>query len=240
MKLSFLNGGPVQAKAPAAIKGSSDKSADHPVDGKPADAAEPAGSPVVPDKSEETAKQPEKPAAVKGPVNPGEAASNSEKPARRTLAKSRTSLSITDIVSDNSDIRTEAVPDASPDDSMPDDETVKAKWPELAKEYSAKPRLFNALSNALLQFSEEEGKKVITFQVLNMSQKNWIEERLLRNLEDSLCKLLGSLKIKLLVSVAPDTEIKKKIYMPEDKAKDLMKHNDQVKNLVNDLDLDVK
>ena len=44
----------------------------------------------------------------------------------------------------------------------------------------------------------------------------------------------------LRVDVTPAEEVKPIAYMPEDKAKELMAENDEVKNLVKDLGLDIK
>ena len=49
------------------------------------------------------------------------------------------------------------------------------------------------------------------------------------------------MKVYLRVDVVPDdAPEQKKIYMPSDQAKELMAENEQVKNLVKDLELDIK
>ena len=122
---------------------------------------------------------------------------------------------------------------------LPDDDTLKASWQKLSEKYSSRPRLANTIANSGLEIKEENGAKIITFKVQNESQQKWIQEKLLRDLESKLCDIAGSRKLKLIVSVVPDTEVKAKPYMPEDKAKELMKKNDDVKNLVKDFDLDI-
>jgi DNA polymerase-3 subunit gamma/tau len=182
----------------------------------------------------------EKPEGSKAEV-PVEAQKKAEAPKRRIIAPIKAPVSIEKIVSNTVDVK-DVVPENIGDGAIPDDETLKSKWIELANLYSDRPRLSNTLSTAILEFSQEEedGYKVITFKVQNESQRAWIEEKLIHSLEDKFCKLINCGKIRLRVSVIPDTQVQKKIYMPEDKAKDLMKQNDQVKNLVKDLDLGIK
>ena len=123
---------------------------------------------------------------------------------------------------------------------IPDDEVLKLKWKDLAALYASKPRLSNTLSTSSLEISLQDGAKYLTFNVLNVAQKDWIESKLLHELEKSFRKLTGSDKVYLRVAVLPDTEVKQTIYMPSEQAKDLMSKNEEVKNLVKDFDLDVK
>ena len=123
----------------------------------------------------------------------------------------------------------------------PSDDHLKAKWPELAKKYGDKPRLASMLSTTTLEISESEGFKTVTFRVVNDAQKDWVESKLLHELEGNYRKIIGSMKVYLRVAVAPDdSPAQKKIYMPGDQAKELMAQNDEVKNLVKDLGLDIK
>ena len=123
----------------------------------------------------------------------------------------------------------------------PDEETIKAKWPEMAKLYVDKPRLANMLSSTTLQIEETDGFKTVFFRVVNEAQKEWVESKLLHELEGNFRKITGSAKIYLRVTVMPDdAPEQKKIYMPSDQAKELMSRNEEVKSLVKDLDLDIK
>jgi hypothetical protein len=245
MKLSFLSGGAVTPSAspmPPKVASEAPKveapkveapKVEAPVETPKVEVPEPkidapkAAAPVM---------EPEEPKAEPAPE---EKPKKSEAPKRRTISAIKAPVSIENIVSNTVDVK-EAVPENLGDGTIPDDETLKAKWVELANLYSDRPRLANTLSTAVLEFSEEDGYKVITFKVQNESQRAWIEEKLIHSLEDKFCKLINCGKIWLHVSVIPDTQVQKKIYMPEDKAKDLMKQNDQVKNLVKDLDLGIK
>ncbi len=127
------------------------------------------------------------------------------------------------------------------DEAAPSDESIKAKWPELAKLYSDKPRLASMLTTTTLEITEADGFKTVTFKVVNDAQKDWVESKLLHELEGNFRKVVGSAKVYLRVAVAPDdSPQEKKIYMPSDQAAELMKQNEQVKNLVKDLELDIK
>lgn len=123
---------------------------------------------------------------------------------------------------------------------LPSDDALKARWPELAALYSAKPRLYTMLTNSKLEFETVEGKKVVRFQVVNDAQKEWVESKLLHELEGHFRRIVGSDALMLSVTVAPVAEGEKVVYMPSDKAKVLMENNEEVKNLVKDFSLDIK
>ena len=122
---------------------------------------------------------------------------------------------------------------------LPSDEDIVAVWKKLAGETS-QPRLANALMNAKLEITEEEGVKKLTFAVTNEAQKKWIEEKVLYAHENRMRAVLGTDKVKLYVTVIPAEEQEVRIYMPQEKAQDLMKRNPEVNELVKDLGLDIK
>ena len=122
----------------------------------------------------------------------------------------------------------------------PAEETLSAKWKELAAMYGSQPRLANALAQATLSFREEDGRQVVEFTVTNEAQKKWIEERILRDLEDKYAKLIGTGRIRLEPTVLPEQEQAPRIYMPSEKAEVLISKNEEVRNLVVDLGLDIK
>ena len=127
------------------------------------------------------------------------------------------------------------------EDTMPSDEEIKAKWPELAKMYGDKPRLASMLTTTTLDMTETDGFKTVVFRVVNDAQKDWVESKLLHELEGNFRKVVGTAKVYLRVDVMPDdSPQEKKIYMPSDQAAELMRQNEQVKNLVKDLELDIK
>ena len=117
------------------------------------------------------------------------------------------------------------------------EETIREKWQELAKLYEKKPRLSSAISTAALECSAE--KDILTFRVFNTAQRDWIESKCLLELEGHFQRLTGS-SIKLRVDVVAEEDTAPVAYMPSEKAQDLMNKNEEVKNLVKDLGLDIK
>ena len=124
--------------------------------------------------------------------------------------------------------------------AAPSEELLKAKWPELAKEYASKPRMASMLSTTTLRIEGDDTKRTVTFMVDNEAQKDWVESKLLHDLEGKYQRIVGSPRVALRVDVTPHEEVKPLAYMPEDKAKELMAENDEVKSLVKDLGLDIK
>ena len=86
----------------------------------------------------------------------------------------------------------------------------------------------------------DEKERIVTFRVVNKAQKDWVESNLLHELEGDFRNIVESSKVYLRVDMIPDDAPQPKIYMPSDKAKELMADNDEVKNLVKDLGLDIK
>ncbi len=124
--------------------------------------------------------------------------------------------------------------------AAPSEEFLKARWPELAKEYASKPRMASMLSTTSLKVEGDDAKRTVIFMVDNEAQKDWVESKLLHDLEGKYQRIVGSPRIALRVDVTPHEEVKPLAYMPEDKAKELMAENDEVKSLVKDLGLDIK
>ena len=123
--------------------------------------------------------------------------------------------------------------------AVPSDEVIREKWLELVNECAAgKPRLANALGGAPLTMEETDGFKNVSFEVTNEAQKKWIENGLLRNMENVFARILGNGRVHLFVTVKPSEEVEHKVYMPAEKAQELMKSNPEVLNLVKDLGLD--
>ena len=86
----------------------------------------------------------------------------------------------------------------------------------------------------------ENGVKQVEFFVTNEAQKQWVEEKMLRELETKLRDLVKCPKVNVSVSVTAVEESEKVPYMPEEKAKDLMEKNPDVRAFVADLGLDTK
>jgi hypothetical protein len=134
-----------------------------------------------------------------------------------------------------------AAPAVSKEAPAPSEEAIRAAWPTLAQKYADKPRLLTMLNTTTLQISGDDSTRTVVFEVLSQAQKDWVESKLLYDLEGNLRALLKTVKIYLRVSVRPDDSPKeKKIYMPGEQAGVLMKENVEVNNLIKDLHLDIK
>jgi len=167
-------------------------------------------------------------------------AAGAEKKSAERRPKKATALSLSALLNED---EPEVMPASSPapkEQALPEDGLLAEKWKGLASQYGAQPRLANALANATLAFREEDGRKVVSFTVTNESQKKWIEERMLRDMEARYAKLLECGRIRLEPVVPQEEEQAPRIYMPTEKAEDLMSKNEEVRNLVVDLGLDIK
>lgn len=254
MRLSFLNIAP--AKAPAVMQSAPQPKA------VPAPAAQPqvpapaavaAPAPVsasapapAPVKAAPQQTVPTQQMQAPADVTPQQAepvrtaqAAPSEAPSRRRPAKSGSSLSFTSLMSGEEQSQGPAE-EKKAESTLPDEQLLRSKWTELASAYPDKPRLASLLSKSVPKISDEEGRKLVEFTVTNEAQKRWIEEKVLRELEKKYCELVGSTAIRLAPSVLPDEQKEDVKYMPSEKAEDLMGKNEEVRNLVMDLSLDVK
>ena len=168
------------------------------------------------------------------PSSPAPIGDPAPKPRRRAAVN--TGLSLADMA------KAESGPASAGSDAaaqpVPGDETILGRWPELVATTQNRPRLFNALSNAQLSVDAADDGKVLVFTVTNEAQKKWIAENLLHKLEGTFQQMLGSGKVRLRVEAAEFVQEEKK-YLPSEQAKDLMSKNEELKNLVIDLGLDV-
>lgn len=253
MKLCFLTGGPVSLRpavpvaapqtAPQAAPQSAPRTSPQPAP-RPQSQSEPAQpqtAPVQPvnvaetpvaQPVAETASAPETPVA---PETPAETAA----PARRKRTSKSAALSL-DAIKEESTAASSEVADSSLSDRMPENAEITGHWQKLPEQYRSRPRLYSTLATTKLNVKEMDGYKLLEFYVMNLAQKTWVEQELLRELEDKLQKSLGTKRVRLAVEVIPEEKVEKKIYMPEDKAKAMMAGNEEIRNLVKDLDLDVK
>ncbi len=159
----------------------------------------------------------------------------------RRAKKSAASLSLSALMNDEEPEVMPATEEKNEGEKpLPGDEELAAKWKDLVAMYGTQPRLANALANANLSFGEDGGRKVVYFTVTNEAQKKWIEERVLRDLEGRFARIVDCGKLRLEPTVVPEEEQGKRIYMPSEKAEDLMSKNEEVRNLVVDLALDIK
>ena len=162
-----------------------------------------------------------------------------EAPVRRRTPKTGSALSMSALMEEKKEEEA-PVETVAESKALPEDEVVRLKWKELAGQYSSKPRLQSMLQSGNIQLSEENGTKLVEFFVTNEAQKQWVEEKMLRELENKLRELVTCTKVNVLVSVTPMEEIEKVPYMPEEKAKDLMEKNPEVRAFVADMGLDTK
>ena len=186
---------------------------------------------ILPDESAEA------PAAV---VVAPEPVAAEPKVRQRRGPKSGAGLSLSALMSADEGAEKPAEAAADAPEVLPSDEVLAGKWKELAALQTKQPRLMFALSNAAIEIREENGGKNICFQVTNVAQKKWIEERALRDLEGTIQKLSGCNKVILTPVVAATEEQEKKVYMPSEQAVDLMEKNPEVKEFVAALGLDIK
>ena len=221
MRLSFLLARPADSPAPVAVA---------------APAAAPAPVPVAP--AEPTPAAPAPVVAAPAPT-PAPAAEPAAQPRERRRATRAGGLSLKSMMEETPSADALAV--KTSDAPAPEDAAIKAMWPELAEKYSDKPRLASMLTSSTLTIETEGDYKVVTFRVVNEAQKDWVESKLLHDLESNLRVLVESAKLNLRVSVVPDEPTApKKAYMPSEQAKELMDQNAEVKSLVQDLGLDIK
>lgn len=245
MRLSFLSAAPATSAVSAAQAAPSRPSAEPEASVRSGEAATPvadrpraaqaAPAPVRETPAPQAAKTaPEPQMAKAAPASPEAPAASHRRP-----AKSGSNLSFSSLMSEEEQT-------SGPEEEngqagvLPEDDLLRSKWSLLPSAYKDKPRLESALSKSTLKISEEEGRKLVEFTVTNEAQKRWIEEKVLRELERRYCDLVGSTAIRLAPSVLPDEQKEDVKYMPVEKAEDLMGKNEEVRNLVQDLSLDVK
>ena len=162
------------------------------------------------------------------------------KPEPKRVPRKPSSLSLSSLMDEKEDAAVPVETEAENVGELPGDDVIIARWQDLAAAQNAQPRLANALSSAKLNIREEAGVKVVEFAVTNEAQKKWIEERILRSLESQFSKLLSCGRIRLEPTVVPEEAREERKYMPAEKAEDLMSRNEEVRNLVTDLGLDIK
>ena len=230
MRLSFLSG-TLSQQTPAPQPVAQSQPAPQPV----AQAA-PQPAPVQP------AVQPSAPVPAPAPApQPASPVQQTEEPQpreRRTRASRAGAALSMKAMMEEAPVETTASRQEAP---APADEVLKAKWPELADCYQDKPRLASMLKSTSLEIESGDDAKTVIFRVVNDAQKDWVESKLLHELEGNYRRIVGSMKVYLRVAVTPDNSPEqKKIYMPSEQAKELMAQNEEVKSLVKDLELDIK
>ena len=165
--------------------------------------------------------------------------SRGRSPLRRT-PKTGSALSMNAIM-DEKEEKPQEEEAVAVEETLPDSAAIQGAWKALVGKFSDRPRLANALSQAKLREEEGEGVKSVYFSVSNAAQKQWIEEKMLRDLERQFRELLSCHKVNLHVDDIPEEDTGERVpYMPEEKAKVLMDTNPEVRELVAALGLDTK
>lgn len=176
---------------------------------------------------------PAQPVAASAPAQPAAAA-----PARRRPAAAAVSgMSISSISADNdASQQTEALVSDAP---APEDDAIMAKWRELCELCRPKPRIFNALDSAKLSIEAVEGRKIVTYAVVNEALKEWMADKNAR-MEEKLRELLGSSKVNLVVDVQPEDPSERMAVSAEEKTREMMEKNPMVKDIISGLGLEIK
>ena len=233
MRLAFLcrpvSAAPVQPSQPASA------AAPQPA---PVPASSPAAQTPAPTPEPAPAPQPELQKVVEpAPVSEETSVETQQPRERRARAARSSGISMKAMMAEEP-VTTPVVSKEAP---APSEESIRAAWPTLAQKYADKPRLLTMLNTTTLQISGDDTSRTVVFEVLSQAQKEWVESKLLYDLEGNLRALLKTVKIYLRVSVRPDDAPReKKIYMPSEQADVLMKENMEVTSLIKDLQLDIK
>lgn len=240
MKLCFLSGGEVALNAVQSVPAAPRQAA-------PARQA----SAETPEPQKEAAESPVQTATEPAPVQVNDAgqtetqANAEEQPApapaarRRKATKTASSLSL-DAINEEGERKEVSASGITLSDKMPEDLAIYESWKKIPEQYVSRPRLYTTLSSTKTTVKNKESYKLLEFYVQNSSQKAWVEQELLRELESKIQKDLGSSRVRLAVEVIPQEKVEKRIYMPEDKAKAMISGNEEIGNLVKDFGLDVK
>ncbi len=203
--------------------------------GVPSEAAQPA-EPAAP------AKAPQPQEAPAAPVTAVSAGSDqpTAAPAKRASVKKAAGLSLSALMSGGAKQESQAEETAGTESSLPSDDELRAAWVKISDSYlQAQPRLAVTMKNANLVISGDDNARLLLFQVDNVSQQSWIKEKKLLEMEGKIQQELSSKKVRLEVGVKPYVEQPKEKYLPSEKAQDLMEKNQEFKNLVIDLELDI-
>lgn len=260
MRLAFLGGVPesavaaTPAPAPAPVESPKPETpasepAPAPAPATVAPTLEPAPAPAETPKPEVPAPEPapapattpapaEKPAPAEEPAPVQAPAPVEVKKPKSGPVKKSSSLSLESLMDDEEDIMNNV--DEIEGDSLPGDDAIKEAWNKLAGTVASSPRLATTLQSAKIEIEASEDKKNLRFFLVNEAQVKWIEEKVLKNLQKSFNEFVASSKVFLLPDVIPAEQQEVKIYMPKEKAEDLMNKNEEVKNFVKDLALDIK
>ena len=211
----------------------------------PAPAVQPAPAPAVQLAPAPVAEVPAQPASsapeeapAAQPAEPAVPVVDAQPRERRTRASRATAgMSMKSMMTEEKPVEQPVAKDSA----APSEEDIRAAWPGLAQKYSDKPRLATMLNTTTLEITGDDTVRTATFEVVSQAQKDWVESKLLYDLEGNLRAMLKTTKIYLRVSVKPDdAPVEKVPYMPSEKARVLMDTNPEINSLVKDLELEIK
>ena len=229
MRLCFLNRqAGTEASAPA------------PAPAKTVIAAAPAEVPATPVATLEPAPAPAPVATPAAPIEPEKVpappAETVER--RRRPAGAVSGISLKSLEAEESKAAEEA-PVLTGTGALPSDDEIINKWNMIKEEGKGNHRLFNAMDTAKLSIIEKDGKKTVTYAVLNEAQKIWLEG-LNSRLEAKMRTLLGSSSIDMVVDLQPEDPSQKIAVNAEDKSQEMLEKNPIVRDIVSDLGLELK
>ncbi len=169
-----------------------------------------------------------------------DAATSADAPVARRKRSSRSASALSlDAISDE-DAKASSESSSNLSDRIPEDDEVYEAWKKIPANYASRPRLYTTLSTTKIAVKTMDGYKLLEFYVMNLAQKTWVEQELLKEIEAKIQNTLGTSRVRLAVEVIAEEKVEKKIYMPADKAKVMISENAEVEKFVKDLDLDVK
>ena len=178
-----------------------------------------------------------KPEPVKEPANDTQPQAA---PVKRASVKAAASLSLSALMGGGAKAAPAAEEAPKTEAALPSDDDLRDAWIKVADSYvQTQPRLAVAMKKATLELSGDDNSRQLLFQVENVSQQSWIKEKKLLEMEGKLQETLSCKKVRLEVGVKPYVEQPKEKYLPSEKAQDLMEKNEEFKNLVIDLGLDI-
>ena len=180
------------------------------------------------------------PAPAPAPAEPVKPAQSQDAPAKRASVKAAASLSLSALMGGGAKPAPAAEETSGAESALPSDDELRAAWVKISDDYvQTQPRLAVAMKKATLEISGDDSFRQLLFQVENVSQQSWIKEKKLLEMEGRLQEALSCKKVRLEVGVKPYVEQPKEKYLPSEKAQDLMEKNEEFKNLVIDLGLDI-
>ena len=200
-------------------------------------APEPVGQPMAETPATPAPATPAPAQEQPAPETPSTVAAEAPRERKTRAARASSGMSMKSMMTEDKPVQQVV----SKDEPAPSEDAVRAAWPGLAQKYSDKPRLATMLNTTTLAITGDDTARTVTFEVVSQAQKDWVESKLLYDLEGNLRVMLRTTKVYLRVSVKPDdAPVEKVPYMPSEKAGELMKTNPEVNSLVKDLGLEIK